>query len=237
MNTQTVKAPAELINLIGIDAEVTREFAYSHQSCDGGGKFLYWVALLRGGRYAVTDEDKEMATIEMARMKRERVSSVGDSLVFVGMGMNYVERYPGDVCNHRIRTEIVNPEGRRFFIEVGTGRGDTMRIDHVVDRDQEKEYEDNLQRVHEKIEAAGGFYKNGRGSALYEQLEKWRGQPYYWYKAREWQSLNVQYTKANVLKLVNDLFDCHFSDMEVEYNLLSTEDYTSTSPAFDAITA
>lgn len=142
-------------------------------------------------------------------------------LVFVCMGMDYPERFPGDVCNHRIRTEFLNPNGRKFFIEVGTGRGDKMRVDHVTDRDQEEEYNKKASEYRDKIKASNMQFVN---HPLYSEYQKYMSQPYYWYKKHEWESLNTEYTKENVLKLVNRLFDCNFTEIEL------TNDYSSVFP-------
>ena len=224
----TIPTP-EILEQVGQSEKITNAFAFAHQVCDSGGRLLHYGALC-GKRYAITAEQKQQAEAEYKRMKASKINSIGGKLVFVGMGMEYPAKYEGDVCNHRIRTEIINPAGRRFFIEVGTGRGENMRIDHVVDRDQQQEYEAKASEYYQKIEQAGGFLKVGKGHHLYEQLEKYRAQPYYWYKKDEWFSLNVKYTQQNVLNLVNKLFDCNFSEMEIDSYLLTTEDYISTSP-------
>jgi hypothetical protein len=162
--------------------------------------------------------------------KKKAIENIGNKLVFVGMGCQYKERYEDDVCNHRIRTEIINPNGRRFFIEVGTWGAELMRIDFVVDRDQENEYSEKAQEYRDKINANGGFFRIGKGHHLYEQWKKYNNQPYYWYKKEQWDSLRTKYTKANVIKLVNSLFDCKFEEIEIDYHHLTNDDYCSVSP-------
>lgn len=144
--------------------------------------------------------------------------SQNSKLIFVSMGMDYKERFPGDVCNHRIRTELINPEGRRFFIEVGTGRGDKMRIDHVIDKDQEHEYEEKASYYWAKIRESKVIPQN---HPLYNSYKKYMEQPHQWYKHKDWEGLSVEYTKENVLKLVNRLFDCNYTEMELTNNYSS----------------
>jgi hypothetical protein len=139
-------------------------------------------------------------------------------LIFVSMGMDYKERFPGDVCNHRIRTELVNPHGRKFFIEVGTGRGDKMRIDHVIDRDQELEY---AEKAHYYLERIKESKMVPQKHPLWDSYKKYMEQPHQWYRYKEWQGLSLEYTKENVLKLVNRLFECNYTEMEL------TEDYSA----------
>lgn len=222
--------PIEVLQQIGVDARVTREFHYSHGVCDSFTNRLHFGALLYPKRYAVTQEQKDYATYHYEQMKQKAIESVGNKLVFVGMGMEYTERYKDDVCNHRIRTEIITPKGRRFFIELGTWGPELMRFDFVIDRDQENEYNEKAQEYRQKIEAAGGFTRIGPGHPIYEAYQKYQSQPYYWYKKEQWNSKRIKYTKNNVLRVVNDLFDCNFSEMAVDYNFLITEDYTSVSP-------
>lgn len=122
--------------------------------------------------------------------------------MFVGMGGNYSERYPGDLCNHRIRTEFKNAFGRLFFIELGTGTGTEMRIDHSIDRTRENELNGNPNRQSE-------FYN-------YKRLERQKDMPIY--------------TKENILALVNKNFDCKFKEIIVDNYNVTQDDYISISP-------
>lgn len=229
MNTPKTLTP-EMMAELATNVRLCREVNYSHTCCDSRGSFLHFMTLYNGGRYITTPEQKAEAETQYKINQAFALQSIGNRLVFVGMGCDYTARYEDDVCNHRIRTEIINPEGRRFFIEVGTGRGENMRIDFVVDRDQEKEYEIKAAEYRQKIEDAGGFWKIGKGHPIYDKYQEYMSQPYYWYKKDLWFSLNVKYTRENVLKLVNKLFDCHFTEMEVDYCHLTTEMYSSISP-------
>ena len=229
--TQYIEFTADLLAQVGENIALTKEMAHAHSCCNEGGKHLHYCTMYKGKRYITSEEQREQAGRAYAINKAAAVAAIGEKLVFVGMGMNYESRYEDDVCNHRIRTEIVNPEGRRFFIEVCTGRGENMHITHVVDRDQEDEYNLKAQEYRNKIEQAGGFWKIGKGHPLYENYQIYMSQPYYWYKKDDWFSLNAKFTCANVLKLVNNLFDCNFTEMAVDYYHLNTDDYVSTSPS------
>ena len=230
MNTQYLEMPADLLNQLGTNERFTREVNFSHSVCNAQSVHQFYCTMYGGKRYKTTLEQKEQAQKLYEANKQRVIKNVGNKLVFVGMGCEYVARYPDDVCNHRIRTEIVNPQGRRFFIEVGTWGVELMRIDHVVDRDQEKEYNIKAQECRGKIEAAGGFWRVGKGDDLYTEYDKYMQQPYYWYKHEQWKDLKTKYTNENVLKLVNSLFDCNFIEMVVDYDHLTTDDYTSISP-------
>jgi len=225
-----IEMPNEVFNQLNNNVALAKEMAHSHTCCDQSGKFMHYCTMIDGNRYKTTLEQKEAAKVIHEANKANVIKQIGNKLVFVGMGMNYKERYSDDVCNHRIRTEIINPEGKRFFIEVGTWGNELMRIDHVVNRDQEDEYAIKAQEYRNKIELAGGFWRIGKGHELYEKYQQYMSQPYYWYKKEEWTSLRTKYTKENVIKLVNKLFDCKFTEMEVDYYHLNCDDYSSVSP-------
>ena len=227
-----IQPTEDIINQIGVDPEITREFCFSHSVCDSNGTHQHWCAMLHSKRYVVNDEIKQKSTREYERMKADRIKCVENSpntLYFVGMGMEYDARYEDDVCNHRIRTEVINPNGHRFFIEVGTWGAERMRIDHVVDRDVEKLYEEKRNYYYNKIKEDGGFLRHGKGSYIYDQFRLYEEQPYYWYKKKEWDGAYFKYTKSEVLNLVNKLFDCNFNKIEIDYHFLTTEDYVSKS--------
>lgn len=222
--------PAELFSELGTNTKLTREVNFAHPCADRNSNFLHFCTMYGGNRYKTTIDQKNAAKILYDKNVKKAIDAVGTNLVFVGMGMDYAQRYDDDVCNHRIRTEIVNPQGRKFFIEVGTWGADLMRIDFVIDRDLENEYKEKLQITREKIIARGGYHKVLQSDPLYINLKKYQEQPYYWYKKEVWKDLKPRYTKQNVIELVNSLFDCNFIEMAIDYDHLTTEIYSSISP-------
>lgn len=230
MTTQYLDFPSELLSQLGTNERLTREVNYSHGCSNSLGHHLHFCTMYDGKRYKTTQEQKDKASKLYAFNVKKAIQNVGNKLVFVGMGMDYAARYDNDVCNHRIRTEITNPEGRKFFIEVGTWGNERMRIDFVVDRDQEIHYADQCQNVRNEILKRGGYHKVSFSDPLYIDLKKYQEQPYYQYKKEEYKDLNIKYTKQNVIDLVNNLFDCHFTEMEIDYNHLTTNIYSSISP-------
>lgn len=229
--TQYLEMPADLLGQLGTNGRFTREVNFSHSVCNAQSVHQFYCTMYGGKRYKTTQEQKEQAEKLYQINKQKAINSVGNKLVFVGMGCEYSARYEDDVCNHRIRTEIVNPEGKRFFIEVGTWGNELTRIDHVVNRDQEDEYKEKESFYRQRIEAKGGGYrysdKNDPDVIAYRNFQN---QPYHWYKHEQWKDLKIKYTNQNVLNLVNTLFDCKFTEMAVDYDHLTTEDYTSISP-------
>ena len=177
--------------------------AFAHGCLDSNHVFKHYKANLWPNPYTVTPEQIAKAKEERERAKKELISSLGNKLVFVGMGMQYDPRYKGDPGNHRIRTYIINGKGREFFIEVGTGQGDLMRIDFAINETLRARYKNSVKDQSE--------YYNWHG------LERER-------RYRE-----LKYTKENILNLVNLHFVCKFEELIVDYYTLSPDDYKSIS--------
>jgi len=206
-----------------------RAVANSHKCSDMYGKFLHFKSLVYPLEYITTEEQKNEATSIREQQKSDFKNSIGNKLVFVGMGSEYEERFQDDICNYRIRTEIQNPNGRNFFIEVSRGLDNKMNFDFVIDKDQQNQYENEAQKIRAQINESKS---NFRTHPMYSIYKKYTEQPYYWYKKSEWYSLNIEYTTKNLLKVVNDLFECNFKDLEIDNVFLTTNEFKSISPNF-----
>jgi len=179
--------------------EVAHAHGYTRASGESGLKTCSYPV-----EYTVTTEQQQKAQDELNREKAVLLKDIAEKnkLVFVGMGMTYEPRYEDDVCNHRIRTYFTNAAGNKFFIEFGTGRGDSTRIDHAIDiTKQEKE---------ERGERTDGKWINN-----YNSLERRDSLP--------------KYTFSNLLNLVNREFGCKFTSIEVDNYTLSP-DFICNSP-------
>lgn len=230
MRTQLLPLTEELFQNIYTDKKLRNQIAYAHGCYDSNTNFKYLKTCSYPIEYTVTQAQKDLALQEIERDKVEILSNLGNKLVFVGMGCDYKERYEGDVCNHRIRTEIQNTNGRNFFIEVGTWGSELTSIQHVIDRDLEIEYEIKRSEYYDLIKSNGGFSLNmNKDSELWQQYQHYQKQPYYWHKKEVWEGLKIKYTFENVINLVNMLFDCNFDTMEVDNYTLRTEFYKSIS--------
>ena len=227
MNYQ--KLTAEKFNEIYSDEEWRNEVAYAHgvQLASGEtfkGSCSYPV------RYRVTEEQIEEAQKEINRKKEEIYKNHSNDLLFVSMGMDYAPRFEDDVCNHRIRTEFINKDGKHFFIEVGTGREDEMRVDFSIDRDLQNEMDKKAGEV--RLKLSNAIDKNNflLVAKLRNDLQDAMRQPYYNYGGLERgnnikiKHSHLKYTKENVLFLVNDVFDCDFKNIIVDPHTISTGD-------------
>lgn len=231
--TEYLEMPPTFIEELGSNVALTKEMRYAHGVSNAQGHRQFYCTMYGGKRYKTTKEQIELATIKYEENKKAAIESIGNKLVFVGMGCNYSPRYDDDVCNHRIRTEIINSKGNKYFAEFGTWGKEKMRYDHLVDRDLENTYENERKNLRKQIEEKGGFNKIYFNDPLMIELRKFEQQPFYWYKekyARPLIDAGIKYTNQNVIKFVNDIFDCHFTEMVVDYYHLKTDDYFSISP-------
>lgn len=200
------------------------EVAHACKNCDKYGQFKYYKTASYPKSWIVTPEQIELAKAEKERSKAEKIANLQKgALVFVGMGMDYESRFDGDICNHRIRTEFKNKVGHRFFIEVGTGRGNNMRCDHAIDRDLEDQYETKLNEIFEKLKTVKEGSVEWHG--LMSERGKYMEQPYNNYRDVERMTIGV-YSQLSLLGLINEKFDCDYTDVVVDEYTLTTDDFT-----------
>lgn len=224
---QLIELTPEKFAEIYTSEKFRNEVAFAH-GCKYEGQPEYKKTCSYPVEYIVTDMQVAEATKERERAKIQTVKDNEGKLMFVGMGMEYSPRYADDVCNHRIRTEFVNAEGHRFFIELGTGRGDQMRIDHSIDRDLEDLHDTKLQELRAQLSNKGRF--GAENTPIYNEMKKWENQSYNNFAKLEHKSDLPKYTLQNVLKLVNKYFNCNFSEIVIDNYNVSCGDYVSISP-------
>jgi hypothetical protein len=183
----------EKFNEIYTNEKFRNEVAFAVSCYDSAHHFKYKKTVSYPDEYIVTDEQIKEANKELQRAKQETYKKYGDSLLFVGMGMTYEPRYEDDVCNHRIRTEFLNSKGKQYFVEFGTGRGNDLRCDFSIDRDKQKELNDSP----------------GQQSKFYN----FRG-------LERKDFAGIKYTQQNILEIVNEYFDCRFTNIVIDnYNI------------------
>jgi hypothetical protein len=201
MNTQTIELTAEKFAEIYSNEELRNQVAFAHEQCDKSGNFLRRITCSYPLTYIVNDEQIAAANAERLRAKKQVIQDNLGKLMFVGMGNTYEEKYPDDVCNYRVRTEFINPDGNKFFIEF-TGINGKMHIDHAIDRTKETKLNGDFKRQSE----------------------------YYNYKGLERNNNELAYTKSNILEVVNKYFECNFKEIVIDNYNVSTEDFISISP-------
>ena len=198
---QIQKLNKETFKQIYTNEELRNAVAFAHIVADSRGVEEYKKALLYSISYKVTDEQIKQAKVLRLKRKEEVLKENKTNLLFVGMGMEFKPIIKNGVGNHRIRTEFLNKDGIKCFIEVGTGRTpeDNLRVDFAIFNYGTKDY---------------------RGFDNYQ----------YNYKDLERETPALKYTYENVLSLVNKYFNCNFKKMVVDYYNLSCEGVICESP-------
>lgn len=196
--------------------------------CYADGRFKHFETVTYPQRWIVTEEQSAKAKTEKQRARVETIENNRGKLLFVGMGCTYESRFNDDVCNHRIRTEFLNAEGKKYFLEFGTGRGEEMRIDHSIDRDLEDFHKQKQSFYSDKMR------NEKQGSPVWNELlqkrREWDSQPYHNYNNLERAAIDLKYTLQNVLKVVNENFNCNFTECVVDNYNVSPDDVLCISP-------
>ena len=181
------------------DERLRNAVAFAHGCCDRYHKHLHYKALYYPLEYIVTEEQIQQAKEELTRAKERVYAQHSNHLLFVGMGSEYAPRFEDDVCNHRIRTEFTNRHGHRYFIEFCTlAKGNGFSITFAIDRDKE-------------IELNSDWNKQGE---------------YYHFKGLTTSKIGytLDYTKRNILNIVNEYFDCAFSEVIIDQHTIHPDD-------------
>ena len=189
MKSEYIELTKEKFAEIYTNEEFRLKVANPHPCCDTLSKFLHYGTCTYPQRYIVTEEQIAEAKRELQRAKAAIYEKHGNDLLFVGNGWDYPPRYEDDPCNHRISTEFTNKDGKRFFVEFCRAvKGDGFIISWAIDRDKEIECEGDSLRQNE----------------------------YYNYRGLMRRKFDLSYTKSNLLKLVNEEFDCLFRNIIVD---------------------
>jgi len=204
MANQIVVLSAEKFEEIYTDRKFLVQVTTAGKCLDQFGMFKHLKTCSYPIEYIVTENQKEVANLEMDRQIKEKLIQIktNNTLTFVGLGMAYESCYIGDVCNHRIRAYFKNGRGRMFMVEFGHTGGRTY-CSYSIDTDLE------MKRKSEVFSSQKQDYYN------FADLEMKR-------------DLGV-YNLKNILEIVNSNFGTNFSAIEVNSDILRGEQFLSES--------
>lgn len=189
-----------------LDIELLKNVTYAHGCANSQGKHQYYKAFGHYPQaYKVTEKQISEATKLYEIKKQQLIQELKQTenvLLMVGMGMEYENPLKNGVNNHRIRGYFINNNGTKCFIEFG--KGYSKGTEHKLRIDHAILNADVTQ---ETINNYGNLERN-TPNLDYTYLD---------------------YTYENILKIVNQNFDCSFTSVHYDYFLLTTEDYTSKS--------
>ena len=199
-----IEITQEKFNEIYTNEKFRNEVAHAHGCLDKYGKFKYYSTCSYPQRYIVSEEQIKIAKELKEKARKETLEKNKNKLVFVGMGCTYTkEEINNDVGNYRIRTEFLNSKGEKFFIELGMDRYyKKIRCDYSINRDLEDKYNSDTNQQSKFYNCKGLERNNGLG----------------------------EYTKSNILKLVNKYFDCNFKEVIIDNYNLSCDGVICESP-------
>lgn len=220
--TQSILLTPKKFKEIYTDNAFRNQVAHAHKCYDSNSNYLRMETCSYPTRYTVTQYQINKAAKEIEREKAKLLEIYNSKLVFVGMGGVYEPKFEGDVCNYRIRTEILNREGRCFFVEFGP-----HSCYHSIDRDLQITNDNEINKLYKErklLQIGSKEYL-----ALADKITEALKQSYNNYKGLELAKM-PQYTLENILNLVNETFMCDFKDIIIDNYTLTCEDYKSISP-------
>ena len=170
----------EMIELFKKDITKVYSFVYPTKCCDRYGKFLYKKSCTYPVEYIVTDELQKIASEYQKKMEEECLSQIKDGdLVLLRMGGNFYEKRDlenSDLENHRLRLSFDDKNGVHVVGDINSC--------HLP---KSKSYSNDIQD--KPIMSFDLQYSDQTGSYLYKSSELFK------YK--------VEYTKENLLKIIN----------------------------------
>ena len=170
----------EMIELFKNDITKVNSFVYPTKCCDRYGKFLYKKSCTYPVEYIVTDELQKIASEYQKKMEEECLSQIKDGdLVLLRMGGNFYEKRDlenSDLENHRLRLSFDDKNGVHVV-------GDIISCHRAKSKGCCNDLQDK------PIIGFDLQYSDQTGSYLYKSSELFK------YKA--------EYTKENLLKIIN----------------------------------
>lgn len=169
-----------MIELFKKDITKVNSFVYPTRCFDRYGKFLYKKSYTCPVEYIVTDELQKIASEYQKKMEEECLSQIKDGdLVLLRMGGDFYEKRDlenSDLENHRLRLSFDDKNGVHVVGDINSY--------HLP---KSKRYSNDIQDK----------------PIMYFDLQHDEEDACYLYRSREICGLNLEYTKENLLKIIN----------------------------------
>lgn len=190
----------ELFNTLTVSDKWINAIQYAVGCYDENQKFKYFRACSYPVEYIVNEEQIKQAREIANDRKRNILENIkANDLVFVAMGGDY-SGAKNDVCNHRIRCNFTNSNGKRFFIEIIKCRECGFFIEFSIDLDKQEENEKKRIKAQTEYNAMG--------------VER--------------QLINKPFTWANVLAFINNTYNCCYTNAKLIRYFVRCEDFINT---------
>lgn len=188
---------AEKFNLLTVSDKWVNAIQFPTTCCDKNHNFKYFKTCSYPEEYIITEEQIQQAREIAEERKRHILENIkANDLVFVAMGCDY-SGTPEEVCNHRIRCNFMNIDGKRFFIEIIKCREYGFFIDFSIDLDKQEE----------------------------NKKKRIKAQTEYNYMGVEKNLISKPFTWANVLAFINNTYNCCYTNARLIRYFVRCEDF------------
>lgn len=228
-NRSLIQLTGEKFQEIYTNEELLRNISTAHGCYDSSHQLKHFKAFsIYPDAYIVTQQQKDLAKQEFERLKAEKMANLkAGELVFISMGMDYEARFEGDICNHRIRATFKNDKGRTYFVEFSKNGNTSLKDVYFwctfsIDENWRVEQEAKSLRLREKRNSFERYSKDWE-EAHKEYIAN-DHQRYYNAFGIEGKSFEMQFTKENLLNLINETFGCSYTSLSVDRFILSSSD-------------
>ncbi|MCK9320117.1 hypothetical protein [Methanoculleus sp.] len=183
-------------NTLCIDDKILSNIRYAHECVDKDYNHICYKAFGdRNVNYSVTREQIDRAVVLYNTRKQELLKEHNEKFIMVGMGMEYDNPLSNGIKNHRVRATFKNNDGVLCFIEF-TANTNNKDLPKVIINHAIYNYVSNSE-LH---------INNYKGLERLNNIEN-------------------AYTKDNLLSIINDCFNCGFTDLVVLNYIVSPEDF------------
>lgn len=140
-------------------------------------------------------------------------SNTSKVIEFYRRGMDYEPLYDGEIGNHRISSDFKNDEGRNFYVEflkVSHHNDYDFWCDHSIDRDREKVVKAMKEEMFDK--ARGMSWSDPEKRELFLNARDIKDDYYNYGDIERTRNLKG-WNKSSILKLINETFNCSFTEL------------------------
>ena len=228
-NRSLIQLTDEKFQEIYTNEELLINISTAHGCYDSSHQLKYFKAFgIYPDAYIVTRQQIDLAKQELARLKAEKITNLkAGELVFIGTGMDYESRFDSDIYNHIIRATFKNDKGRTYFVEFSKNGNTSLKDVYFwctfsINEDWRVEQEAKSLRLMEKRNSFKRYSKDWEEA--HKEYKANDHQRYYNAFGIEHKGFEMQFTKENLLNLINETFECSYTSLSVDRFIFSTSD-------------
>lgn len=216
----------EIFSTIENNYVLRNAVAFAHEYTKNG-KHQGFIAICGHDKFLVDSHQIEIAKSFLLKAKQETLTKYSDHLIFFGMGSTFSVNSEELIDNYRIRSYFTNDHGNHYMLELtpcATVPG--VFVCFAIDITEERKHQKIVQRLYERWKPLKLRDKNYKAYKYEYQSQRDR-QHFYHYNGLTSKILDIPYTKAAVLELVNREFKCSFQKLFLDNLTLNCDDLKS----------